>query len=149
MANAHTLHAAAECVTHRGFYCGASFPKSHRPVLTEGHNMTQPPKQPFDSLPGFPAPDDKEVPALMEAVDRIPREGADQFIRSFLRAALGWERSGDSAHLTGLAEDTLFTMRLRSDPQCKEAFEDEKPPQRARREELLDVEEALARQSMA
>jgi len=60
----------------------------------------------------------------MEAIERLPREGVNEVARCLLRAALGHERTGDAAYLTSLAEDTLFTMRLRSDPQCKGAFED-------------------------
>jgi hypothetical protein len=74
--------------------------------------MPRQPKLPFDALPGLPAYDDKEVVSLMEG---MPREGANEVARCLLRAALGRERTGDTWYLTCLAEDTLFTMRLRND----------------------------------
>lgn len=86
--------------------------------------MPRSPKLPFDSLPGLPSDDDEEVIALMKAIERLPREGAHRIARCLLRAALGYERTGDATYLTCLAEDALFTMRLRSHPQSKEAFDD-------------------------
>jgi hypothetical protein len=90
----------------------------------EGNSMPRRPKLPFDALPGLPSHDDKEVAALMEAVELLPREGANQVARCLLRAALGYERAKDTGYLTCLAEDTLFTMRLRSHPQSKSAFDE-------------------------
>lgn len=95
--------------------------------------MPGPPRLPFDALPGLPSRDDKEVAALMEAVERLPREGTHEVARCLLRAALGHERAGDTRYLICLAEDTLFTMRLRSHPQSKTAFDDQPGTPPARR----------------
>jgi len=38
---------------------------------------------------------DKEVAALMEAIERLSRDGANEVARCLLRAALGHERTGD------------------------------------------------------
>lgn len=82
--------------------------------------MPRQPKLPFDALPGLPLHDDKEVAALMEAVEGMPREGANEIARCLLRAALGHERTGDTWYLACLAEDTLFTMRLQGDSQRRD-----------------------------
>jgi|ERR1017187_4043075 hypothetical protein len=87
--------------------------------------MPRQPKLPFDALPGLPSHDDKEVTSLMAAVERMPRDGANEVARCLVRAALGCERTGDTWYLTCLAEDTLFTMRLRSDSQRRGPFEAE------------------------
>lgn len=49
----------------------------------------------------------------MEAVVLLPRRGVDELVRSVLRAALGWERTGEVAYPVRLAEDMLVTVRLR------------------------------------
>lgn len=109
--------------------------------------MPRPPKLPFDALPGLPSHDDEEVMTLMGAVEQLPREGANEIARCLLRAALGYERAGDTGYLTCLAEDTLFTMRLRSDPQSKDAFDD-KPGRPAKLEDAVGLEEMFARHGM-
>jgi hypothetical protein len=43
----------------------------------------------------------------------LPRRGVDELVRSVLRAALGWERTGEVAYPIRLAEDMLVTVRLR------------------------------------
>jgi hypothetical protein len=68
---------------------------------------------PFDAMPGLPAQGDAEVAALMEAVVLLPRHHVDELVRSVLRAALGWERTGEVAYPIRLAEDMLVTVRLR------------------------------------
>jgi hypothetical protein len=109
--------------------------------------MTRPAKQPFASLPGLPAADDPELLALMHGVGQLSRDGAETVIRNLLRSALGHERTGDGGYLTCLAEDSLFTFRLRSDPQREGQFED-KPAKPARAEDLEDLEAVLARHGM-
>lgn len=69
-------------------------------------------KFPFDAMPGLPSQGDAEVASLMEAVVRLPRDGADEVVRCLLRAALARERTGDLDYLIRLAEDLLFTVRL-------------------------------------
>lgn len=78
-------------------------------------------KVPFDAMPGLPPQGDAEVESLMEAVVRLPRDGADEVVRCLLRAALGRERTGDLDYLSRLAEDMLFTVRLHRGHQCEEA----------------------------
>jgi hypothetical protein len=102
--------------------------------------MPRPPKMPFGMLPGLPSRNDQEVMALMEAIDRVAREGAMELARCLLRAALGHERTGDASYLTGLAEDTLLTLRLRSHKQSKDAF-DGYPSARADSDITSDVPE--------
>ncbi len=68
---------------------------------------------PFDAMPGLPPQRDAEVEALMEAVVLLPRRSVDELVRSVLRAALGWERTGEVAYPIRLAEDMLVTVRLR------------------------------------
>jgi hypothetical protein len=110
--------------------------------------MARSPKQAFGQLDGLPARDDPEVSALMEVIAALPRQGADTLIRNLLRAALGHARSGNPDYLTSYAEDTLFTMRLRSDPQNKGAFDGDDRAGPARPEELEDIETVLARHGM-
>jgi hypothetical protein len=69
-------------------------------------------KLPFDAMQGLPPHDDAEVAALMEAVLRLPGNGADEVARCLLRAALARERTGDAEYLIRLGEDMLFTVRL-------------------------------------
>jgi hypothetical protein len=83
----------------------------------------------------------------MRAVQRLSPDGTETVIRNLLRSALGHERTGDVRYLTCLAEDSLFTFRLRSDPQREEQFED-KPAKSARAEDLEDLETVLARHGM-
>ena len=85
--------------------------------------MSRPPKMPFGMLPGLPSRNDQEVMTLMEAIDRVAREGVGELARCLLRAALGHERTGDARYLTSLAEDTLLTLRLRSHKQSRNAFD--------------------------
>jgi hypothetical protein len=110
--------------------------------------MARSPKQAFSQLAGLPARDDSEVSALMEAVAGLSRQGADTVIRNLLRAALAHERTSNAEFLTYYAEDTLFTMRLRSDPQNKDAFDDARPGKPARADELENVETVLARHGL-
>jgi len=70
-------------------------------------------KLPFDATPSLPSHDDAEVAGLMKTVARMPRSNVDELARSMLRAALARERSGEMTCLTCLAEDMLFTVRLR------------------------------------
>jgi hypothetical protein len=109
--------------------------------------MARPPKQAFSQLDGLPASDDPEVSALMGAVAGLSRQGVDTLVRNLLRAALGHERSGSKEHLTYFAVDTLFTMRLRSDPQNKGAFDDGSGTP-AQAGELEDIDAVLARHGM-
>jgi hypothetical protein len=78
-------------------------------------------KYPFDAMPGLPPQDDTEVASLMEAVVRLPRDGANEVVRCVLRAALARERTGDAEYLIRLAEDMLFTVRLHGGHQCEDA----------------------------
>jgi hypothetical protein len=109
--------------------------------------MPRPPKLPFDALPGLPSDEDEDVIALMEAVERLPREGANEIARCLLRAALGYERAEDTRYLTCLAEDALFTMRLRSHPQTRDSFNDE-PRTPAKLEGASGQVETFARRGM-
>jgi hypothetical protein len=68
---------------------------------------------PFDAMPGLPSQRDAEVAALMEAVVLLPRCSIDELVRPVLRSALVWERTGEAAYPIRLAEDMLFTVRLR------------------------------------
>jgi hypothetical protein len=85
--------------------------------------MSRPPKMPFGMLPGLPSRDDQEVMTLMEAIDRVTSRGSSELAQCLLRAALGHERTGDAGYLTGLAEDTLLTLRLRSYKQSRDALD--------------------------
>ena len=105
--------------------------------------MSRSPKLPFDALPSLPVRDDKEVITLMDAVERLPREGVNEVARCLLRAALGHERTGDAEYLICLAEGTLFTMRLRSHPLSKEIFNDE-PDMHAKPRAAGGLEESVS-----
>jgi hypothetical protein len=78
--------------------------------------MLPPQKVPFDAMLGLPSREDSEVVTLMRVVERLPRGAADEVARCLVRAALGSERTRNSTYLTRLAEDVLFTVRLRSAP---------------------------------
>lgn len=68
---------------------------------------------PFDAMPGLPPQRDAEVVALMEAVVLLPRRDVDELVHYVLRAAVGWERTGEVAYPIRMAEDMLVTVRLR------------------------------------
>jgi hypothetical protein len=104
-------------------------------------------KQAFDLLPGLPGRDDAEVAELMEVIGRLPRENVEEVVRDLLRAAAGYQRSGDSSYLTGLAEDALVTIRLRSDPEVDRALRDA-PRKPAGPGGSVDVEEMLAERGL-
>ena len=104
-------------------------------------------KQAFDLLPGLPGRDDAEVAELMEVVSRLPRENVEEVVRDLLRAAAGYQRSGDSSYLTGLAEDALVTLRLRSDPEVDRALRDA-PRKPAGPGGSVDVEAMLAERGL-
>jgi hypothetical protein len=99
-------------------------------------------KQGFDTMPGMPTRDDPELSELMGGITRLPRENADEIVRSLLRAALGYERSGETGYLTCLAEDALVTIRLRRDPEVDQALKNA-PDRPAGPTQTLDVEEML------
>jgi hypothetical protein len=99
-------------------------------------------KQGFDTMPGTPARDDPELSELVEGIIRLPRENVDEIVRSLLRAALGYERNGDTGYLTCLAEDALVTIRLRRDPEVDKALKNA-PDKPAGPAHTLDVEEML------
>lgn len=99
-------------------------------------------KQGFNMMPGMPSRDDDELGELMEVITRLPRENVDEVARSLLRAALGYERTGDPEYLTRLAQDALVTARLRRDPEVDRALR-EAPDKPTGPAQTLDVEEML------
>ena len=107
--------------------------------------MKAPVKQAFDLIPGLPARDDAELEDLMKVVSRLPRENLEEIARSLLRAALGHKRTGDPGCpgcLTNLAEDFLFAIALRRNPEHDRALK-EAPTMPAGHEGSVDVEEML------
>jgi hypothetical protein len=109
--------------------------------------MTAPLKRPFGQMAGLPARDDKELGPLMEAAARLPSAAAEEVIRSLLRAAVGYERTGDTRYLTCLAQDALVTFRLRRDPETGKAL-DAAPESPGDAADATDVEEVLARHGL-
>ena len=109
--------------------------------------MTASLKQPFDQMAGLPARDDKELGPLMEAAARLPSAAAEEVIRSLLRAAVGYERTGDTRYLSCLAQDALVTFRLRRDPESGKAL-DAAPESPGDPADAADVEEVLARHGL-
>lgn len=109
--------------------------------------MSQPVKKAFSFLPGLPGRDDPEVEALMAVVSRLPREHVEEIARNLLRGAVGHKRTGDTGYLTCLAEDTLVTLRLRSDPECEKAL-NEYPARPAGPQHSADVTEMLAERGL-
>lgn len=99
-------------------------------------------KQPFAALPGLPLRDDAELSGLMTIVKRIPSEALEEIVRNAFRAALGYERVGNTEFLTCFAEDALVTIRLRRDPDGDKAFEDA-PDKPGSLEDTVDLEEVL------
>jgi hypothetical protein len=67
--------------------------------------------------------DDAELAALMEAVSRLPQDGAEEVIRNLLRAALGYERTGREGYLTSLADAALVTFRTRRDAEDQKVLD--------------------------
>jgi hypothetical protein len=98
-------------------------------------------------MPGLPAREDAELVELMEVVMRLPRAAADETIWNLYRAALGYERTGDTALLACLTQDALVTVRLRRDPDSDKEFlaAPDKPASTA---DTLDVEELLRERGM-
>jgi hypothetical protein len=109
--------------------------------------MDTPVKLPFASMPGLPVREDPELAELMAAVTRLPRVAADEVIRNLYRAALGYERTGDTAILTCFAQDALVTMRLRRDPDSDREL-NAAPDKPASTAYTLDVEELLRERGM-
>jgi hypothetical protein len=104
-------------------------------------------KQRFSELEGVPDRDDPELAVLMEAAARLPEAGVQEVIANLLRAALGWERSGNPVILTSAAETALVTFRSRRDAEDQAAL-DARPDQSATPEDGgLDVDEMVARYS--
>jgi len=102
-------------------------------------------KQRFSELEGVPARDDPELVLLMQAAARLPEAGAQEVIANLLRAALGWERSGNPVILAAAAETTLVTFRTRRDAEDQAAL-DARPDQPAPSADGgLDVAEMVAR----
>ena len=104
-------------------------------------------KLPFARMPGLPGWEDPELAEIMSVVMRLPRGAADEVIRNLFRAALGYERTGDSALLACLARDALVTMRLRRDPDSDRELS-EAPNKPASMADTLDVEELLRERGM-
>jgi hypothetical protein len=83
----------------------------------------------FTNIPGFPAPNDPEVAKLMETASRMTRPQLEECLRSHLRGAVGYGRTGDVRHLTVLAHDALFMQRLRLSPEFPwEAYDNNPAP---------------------
>jgi hypothetical protein len=106
--------------------------------------MTITANQQFSRMEGLPLRDYAELAALMEAVARLPRDSAEEVIRSLLRAALGYERTGREGYLTSLADAALVTFRTRRDAEDQKAL-DATPAGPASPEDAMDVDEVLAR----
>jgi hypothetical protein len=113
--------------------------------MREGNTlMTITANQQFSRMKGLPPRDDAELATLMEAVSRMPREGAEEVIRNLLRAALGYERTGREGYLTSLADAALVTFRTRREAEDQKAL-DAAPAGPASPEDAMDVDEVLAR----
>jgi hypothetical protein len=104
-------------------------------------------KLPFAGMPGLPRRDDPELEGLMAVVMRLPRAAADEAIRNLYRAAIGYERTGDSEILECFAQDALVTMRLRRDPDSDKELS-AAPDKPASTADTLDVEELLRERGM-
>lgn len=107
-------------------------------------HMTMTAKQQFSRIEGLPPGDDAELATLMEAVSRLPREGAEEVIRNLLRAALGYERTGREELLGSLADAALVTFRTRREAEDQKAL-DAPPSVPASPQDAMDVDEVLAR----
>ncbi len=83
----------------------------------------------------------------MEAVSRLPQDGAEEVIRNLLRAALGYERTGREGYLTSLADAALVTFRTRRDAEDQKVL-DAVPASPASPEDAMDVDEVLARHGL-
>ena len=105
-------------------------------------------KQRFSLMEGLPPADDKELAVLMEAVGRLPAAGAREVIRNLLRAALGYERSGNQAYLTTLSVTALVTFRTRRDAEDQKALDAPWSGPPAPGDDGTDVDEVLARYGM-
>jgi hypothetical protein len=109
--------------------------------------MEAPVKQAFGLMPGLPPRDDTELATLMGVVSRLPRENADEIARSLLRAALGYQRTGDPGYLVCLAEDSLVSIGLRRDPGLDRALR-EAPARPAGPGGSVDVGEMLRQRGL-
>ena len=109
--------------------------------------MTTTVERPFSQMEGLPPRDDPELISLMEAVVRMPRDGAEEVIRNLLRAALGLERTGREGYLASLADAALVTFRSRRDPEDQKVL-DAVPTSPADPADAADVSEVLARHGL-
>ena len=104
-------------------------------------------KIPFDALEGLPGEDDHAVAELMGIISSLPEESHLYTISLFMRAAVGWERTGSAQFLTTLAQDALVTTRLRRDPEVDRALRNA-PTKPAAPEDTVDVREFLKEQGL-
>ena len=95
-------------------------------------------------IEGFPAEDDTELAPLIEAVRRMPQWRQENLIITLLRAALGYERTGNEEMLRKLASGALVTFRSRRDAEDQKAL-DAEPPAPGPAEDAADLEEVFAR----
>ncbi len=93
---------------------------------------------------GFPPEDDSEIAPLIEAVRRMPQWRQENVIITVLRAALGYERTGNEEMLRKLASGALVTFRSRRDAEDQKAL-DAPPKPAGPIEEASDLEDVFAR----
>jgi hypothetical protein len=95
-------------------------------------------------MEGFPAEDDTELAPLVEAVRRMPSWRQENVIITVLRAALGYERTGNEEMLRKLASGALVSFRSRRDAEDQKAL-DAEPPAPGPAEDAADLDEVFAR----
>jgi len=105
--------------------------------------MSTPIRPAFTEIDGLPPEDDSEITALMEeAVDYMTPAEHREFIRSLLRAATAWHRTGNTDYLTSLAHNALVTTGYRRDPEVRAALA-RAPREAAGLGHAVDVEKML------
>ncbi len=95
-------------------------------------------------IEGFPAEDDTELAPLIDAVRRMPQWRQENIIITLLRAALGYERTGNEEMLRKLASGALVTFRSRRDAEEQKVL-DAEPPAPGPAEDAADLEEVFTR----
>jgi len=95
-------------------------------------------------IDGFPSEDDPELAPLIQAVRRMPQWRQENVIVTVLRAALGYERTGNEEILAALAASALVSFRSRRDAEDQKAL-DAEPPAPGPADDAADLDEVFER----
>jgi hypothetical protein len=80
--------------------------------------------------PGTPPKDAPEVVAAMKVWDNLTGRERREVFRTLYRSAVAYERSGDTRHMTRLAESVTGMCRLESNTNLRQILRSKNPTER-------------------